>query len=164
MRIQIFCLLTVLCLQLPFTFAQEVATIKAADPDPLVTAESDYILRDFHFVDGESLPELRLHYRTIGQPASNSPDGETNNAVLLIHGTSGTGKEFLAKGFRDAMFETGQPLDAANYYLILPDAIGLGGSSKPSDGLRNRFPRTRPKRAIPTHFCQQPDPGPHDRW
>jgi homoserine acetyltransferase len=63
------------------------------------------------------------------------------NAVLLIHGTTGTGKEFLAKGFRDAMFGPGQPLDAAKYYLILPDAIGLGGSSKPSDGLHDRFPR-----------------------
>ena len=62
MRIQIFRLLTVVCLQLPFTFAQEAATTKAADPDPLVTAESDYILKDFHFVDGESLPELKLHY------------------------------------------------------------------------------------------------------
>ena len=133
MRIQIVRLLTVVCLQLPFTFAQEAATTKAADPDPLVTAESDYIFKDFHFVDGESLPELKLHYRTIGQPASNSPAGEVKNAVLLIHGTTGTGKEFLAKGFRDAMFEPGQPLDAAKYYLILPDAIGLGGSSKPSD-------------------------------
>jgi homoserine O-acetyltransferase len=63
------------------------------------------------------------------------------NAVLLIHGTTGTGREFLADGFRDAMFKPGQPLDATKYYLILPDAIGLGGSSKPSDGLRDRFPR-----------------------
>jgi homoserine O-acetyltransferase/O-succinyltransferase len=63
------------------------------------------------------------------------------NAVLLIHGTTGTGKEFLAEGFRDVMFEAGQPLDAGKYYLILPDAIGLGGSSKPSDGLHDRFPR-----------------------
>jgi len=90
-------------IQLPFTFAQEAATTKAADPDPLVTAESDYILKDFHFVDGESLPELKLHYRTIGQPASNPSTGEVKNAVLLIHGTTGTGKQFLAKGFRDAM-------------------------------------------------------------
>ena len=105
MRIQIFRLLTVLCLQLPFTFAQEAAATKAADPDPLVTAESDYILKDFHFVNGESLPELKLHYRTIGQPTSNPSSGEVKNAVLLIHGTTGTGKEFLSKGFRDAMFE-----------------------------------------------------------
>ena len=133
--------MTVLCLQLPFTFAQEAATTKAADLDPLVTGQSDYILKDFHFVDGESLPELKLHYRTIGQPASNPSTREVKNAVLLIHGTTDTGKDFLAKGFRDAMFEPGQPLDAAKYYLILPDAIGLGGSSKPSDGLHDRFPR-----------------------
>jgi hypothetical protein len=140
MRIQILGLVTVWCLQLSCTFAQEVATTKATNPDPLVTAESDYILKDFHFSDGKSLPELKLHYRTIGQPASDSATGEVKNAVLLLHGTTGTGKEFLAKGFRDAMFESGQPLDAAKYYLILPDAIGLGGSSKPSDGLHDRFP------------------------
>jgi homoserine O-acetyltransferase len=140
MRIQILGLVTVWCLQLSCTFAQEVATTKATNPDPLVTAESDYILKDFHFSDGKSLPELKLHYRTIGQPASDSATGEVKNAVLLLHGTTGTGKEFLAQGFRDAMFEPGQPLDAAKYYLILPDAIGLGGSSKPSDGLHDRFP------------------------
>jgi homoserine O-acetyltransferase len=138
MRIQIFRLLTVVCLQLPFTFPQEAATTKAADPDPLVTAESDYILKDFHFVDGESLPELKLHYRTIGQPTSNPSSGEVKNAVLLIHGTTSTGKEFLATGFRDAMFEPGQPLDAAKYYLILPDAIGLGDSRSSTPG-RPRF-------------------------
>ena len=139
MHIQIFRLLTVLCLQLPFTFAQEAATTKAADPDPLVTAESDYILKDFHFVDGESLPELKLHYRTIGQPTSNPSSGEVKNAVLLIHGTTGTGKEFLAKGFRDAMFGPGQPLDAAKYYLILPDAIGQGTWKKFLPSYRWRF-------------------------
>ena len=82
MRILIFFLLAVLCLQLPFTFAQEAATTKAADPDPLVTAESDYILKDFHFVDGESLPELKLHYRTIGQPTSNPPAGGEESGPL----------------------------------------------------------------------------------
>jgi homoserine O-acetyltransferase len=141
MCIQILRLLTVFCLQLSLTFAQEVATPNAANPDPLVTAENDFILKDFHFADGESLPELKLHYRTIGHPASSSPGGEVKNAVLLIHGTTGTGKEFLAQSFRNAMFGPGQPLDAAKYYLILPDAIGLGGSSKPSDGLHDRFPR-----------------------
>jgi hypothetical protein len=85
MRIQIFRLLTVLCLQLPFTFAQEAATTKAADPDPLATAESDYILKDFHFVNGESLPELKLHYRTIGQPTSNPSSG------ALLGGFDGLG-------------------------------------------------------------------------
>src|SRR5580704_81280 len=103
MCIQILRLLTVFCLQLSLTFAQEVATPNAANPDPLVTAENDFILKDFHFADGESLPELKLHYRTIGHPASSSPGGEVKNAVLLIHGTTGTGKEFLAQSFRNAM-------------------------------------------------------------
>ena len=114
---------------------------KAAVPESLVTAEGDCVLNDFHFADGESLPELTLHYRTIGRPTRNPSTGEVENAILLIHGTTGTGKQFLAKDFRDAMFEPDQPLDAAKYYLILPDAIGLGGSSKPSDGLHDRFPR-----------------------
>jgi homoserine acetyltransferase len=98
MRIQILRLVTVWCLQLSCTFAQEVAKTKAANPDPLFTAESDCILKDFHFVDGETLPELKLHYRTIGQPASDSAAGEVKNAVLLLHGTTGTGKEFLSMG------------------------------------------------------------------
>lgn len=114
--------------------------MKVTDQDPLITAESDYAIKDFHFSDGESLPELKLHYRTIGRPAHNPLTGEVQNAVLLIHGTTNTGKMFLAQGFRGAMFQPGQPLDATKYYLILPDAIGLGDSSKPSDGLHDRFP------------------------
>ena len=141
MRMQIFTLLTVSWLALTCTFAQERTTKKAAVQESLVTAEGDYVIKDFHFIDGESLPELTLHYRTIGQPVRNPSTGEVENAILLIHGTTKTGEQFLAKDFRDAMFEPDQPLDAARYYLILPDAIGLGGSSKPSDGLHDRFPR-----------------------
>jgi homoserine O-acetyltransferase len=141
MRIQPLSLFTALCLSLSFIYAQEGTTEKAVVRDPLVTAENDYVLNDYHFADGESLPELTLHYRTIGRPVRNPSTGEVENAVLLIHGTSNTGKQFLAKDFRDAMFGPNQPLDAAKYYLILPDAIGLGGSSKPSDGLHDRFPR-----------------------
>lgn len=100
--------------------------------------EGDYKITDFHFSDGEELPELRIHYRTIGRPAVVS--GEIQNAILLLHGTSSTGASFLADGFRLAMFGPGQPLDASKYYLILLDSIGLGGSTKPSDGLRARFP------------------------
>jgi homoserine O-acetyltransferase len=133
-------LLTALCLQLPFAFAQEAPIKNAADQDPLITAESDYVLKGFRFSDGGSLPELKLHYRTIGQPARNPGTGEVQNAVLLIHGTTNTGKMFLTESFREAMFQAGQPLDSTKYYLILPDAIGLGGSSKPSDGLHDRFP------------------------
>jgi homoserine O-acetyltransferase/O-succinyltransferase len=128
------------CLQLSLTFAQEASIKKVADQNPVVTRESDYVLKDFRFSDGGSLPELRLHYRTIGQPARNPVTGEVQNAVLLIHGTTSTGKRFLTKGFQEAMFQPGQPLDSTKYYLILPDAIGLGGSSKPSDGLHDRFP------------------------
>jgi homoserine O-acetyltransferase/O-succinyltransferase len=105
---------------------------------PLNLLEGDYTIKEFHFTDGEKLPELRIHYRTVGKPAVVS--GEIENAILLLHGTSSTGAAFLADGFRSAMFGFGQPLDLSRYYLILPDSIGLGGSSKPSDGLRARFP------------------------
>ena len=141
MRIHPLSLFTVLCFSLNFAYAQEGTAKRAAIQESLVTAEGDYVLNDFHFADGESLPELTLHYRTIGRPTRNPSTGEVENAILLIHGTTGTGKQFLAKDFRDAMFGPDQPLDAAKYYLILPDAIGLGGSSKPSDGLHDRFPR-----------------------
>jgi homoserine O-acetyltransferase/O-succinyltransferase len=140
MRTQIRSAITVFCFALTSAFAQENATKKAAVQDSLVTGESDYVLNDFHFADGETLPALKLHYRTIGQPARNPSSGQVQNAILLIHGTTGTGQEFLAKDFRDAMFEPDLPFDAARYYLILPDAIGLGDSSKPSDGLHDRFP------------------------
>jgi homoserine O-acetyltransferase len=136
----IISLLVAWYLQLPLTLAQEAPIKKAVDQDPLITAERDYVLKDFRFSDGGSLPELRLHYRTIGQLARNPVTGEVQNAVLLIHGTTNTGKMFLTKSFQEAMFQPGQPLDSTKYYLILPDAIGLGGSSKPSDGLHDRFP------------------------
>ena len=104
----------------------------------MASAEGNYTIKDFHFADGETLPQLRIHYRTLGKPVSSS--GRIQNAVLLLHGTSSTGDAFLAEGFRSAMFGAGQPLDVSKYYLILPDSIGLGGSSKPSDGLHARFP------------------------
>ena len=105
---------------------------------PLKITEGDYQIHDFHFTDGESLPELKIHYRTVGEPVVVS--GEIKNAVVLLHATTSTGAEFLTDGFRSPMFGPGQPLDASKYYIILPDAIGLGGSSKPSDGLHARFP------------------------
>ncbi|MBV9999019.1 MAG: alpha/beta fold hydrolase [Verrucomicrobia bacterium] len=133
-------LLTAGFLQIPLAFAREDSARQPGDEDPLITAESDYVLKDFRFCNGESLPELRLHYRTIGQPARDPVTGEVRNAVLLIHGTTNTGTMFLADSFKGVMFQPGQPLDSTKYYLILPDAIGLGGSSKPSDGLHDRFP------------------------
>jgi len=91
------------------------------------------VARDFRFNTGETLPEVRIHYRTVG-----SPKGEP---VLVLHGTTGSGLSMLTPAFAGELFGAGQPLDASRYYLILPDAIGHGKSSKPSDGMRTRFPR-----------------------
>jgi len=95
--------------------------------------EGDWVVHDFRFHTGETLPEVRLHYRTVG-----SPKGEP---VLVLHGTTGSGLSMLTPGFAGELYGPGQPLDASRYYLILPDALGHGKSSKPSDGLRTRFPR-----------------------
>lgn len=102
--------------------------------------EGDWVVRDFRFDSGELLPELRLHYTLLGQPARD-PGGRTTNAVLIIHGTGGTGQQFLRPSFAGELFGPGQPLDTTRFFVILPDAIGHGRSSKPSDGLRARFPR-----------------------
>ena len=102
--------------------------------------EGDYVIRDFRFASGETLPELRLHYRTLGEPRRGA-DGHVRNAVLILHGTGGSGGGFLAETFGGRLFGPGQLLDAARYFIVLPDGIGHGGSSKPSDGLRARFPR-----------------------
>jgi homoserine O-acetyltransferase/O-succinyltransferase len=133
---RIYCFIPI-ALSLAVTSALAEDSAKPAGT-PAVSSEGNYTIKDFHFSDGETLPELRIHYRTLGQPIS--VDGRTKNAVLLLHGTSATGSAFLTNGFRSAMFGPGQPLDASKYYLILPDSIGLGGSSKPSDGLHDRFP------------------------
>ena len=100
---------------------------------------SDVILRHFHFADGESLPELRIHYIALGQPRRNAR-GVVNNAVMVLHGTTGSGAGFLSRTFAGELFGPGQLLDSAKYYVILPDGIGHGGSSKPSDGMHARFP------------------------
>jgi homoserine O-acetyltransferase/O-succinyltransferase len=101
--------------------------------------QGDYIAHDFHFKSGEILPELRLHYATFGT-ATRDANGRVTNAVLLLHGTSGSGEQFLMPQFAGVLFGPGQLLDIAHYYVILPDNIGHGKSSKPSDGLRMRFP------------------------
>jgi len=116
-----------------------VSALPALSADPVVT-EGDFLARDFRFQTGEILPEVRLHYRTLGQPAR-GPDGRISNAVLLLHGTTATGRNFLAPSFASELYGPGQPLDISRYYLIIPDSLGRGGSSKPSDGLRTRFPR-----------------------
>jgi homoserine O-acetyltransferase len=104
--------------------------------------ESDFVLKDFRFLSGQVLPELRQHFITIGEPRKNGA-GEIENAVLLIHNTTGTAKTWLEPGLAGELFGPGQPLDAASHHLIIPDIIGFGQSSKPSDGLRARFPNYR---------------------
>ena len=102
--------------------------------------EGDFIVRDFRFGSGERLPELRMHYRSLGVPRKDAR-GRVDNAVMILHGTGGSGAQFLQPQFADELFGPGQPLDTSRYYIILPDNIGHGGSSKPSDGLRMRFPK-----------------------
>jgi homoserine O-acetyltransferase len=101
--------------------------------------EGDFVAKDFAFDSGEKLPELRLHYRTFGTPKKDAR-GVVTNAVLIMHGTGGTGGQFTGCGFGGELFNPGQPLDAATHFIVLPDDIGHGKSSKPSDGLRAKFP------------------------
>jgi homoserine O-acetyltransferase/O-succinyltransferase len=117
---------------LPASFAT------AADyPAP---TESDFTIRDFKFASGETLPELRLHYRTLGKPQRDA-QGKTTNAVLIMHGTTGSGAQFIRPEFAGELFGKDQPLDATKFFIVLPDAIGHGKSGKPSDGMRAKFPR-----------------------
>jgi homoserine O-acetyltransferase/O-succinyltransferase len=106
----------------------------------LAPREGDYVAHDFHFKSGETLPELRLHYTTLGTPVRDAK-GRTTNAVLIMHGTGGSGGGFLAPIFAGVLFGPGQLLDASRYFIILPDAIGHGKSSKPSDGMHAHFPQ-----------------------
>jgi homoserine O-acetyltransferase/O-succinyltransferase len=102
--------------------------------------EGDYVIRDFHFASGETLPELRIHYTTIGKPKKDAK-GRVTNAVLIMHGTGGSGRSLINDRFSGVLFQKGQLLDAEKYFIILPDGIGHGKSSKPSDGLRAHFPQ-----------------------
>jgi homoserine O-acetyltransferase len=101
--------------------------------------EGDFIAKNFGFQSGDSMPEVRLHYTTLGVPHKNA-HGEIDNAVLMLHGTTGTGKNFLSPSLGGQLFGKGQPLDANTFFIILPDGLGRGGSTKPSDGLRTKFP------------------------
>jgi homoserine O-acetyltransferase/O-succinyltransferase len=108
-------------------------------PTP-ATTEGDFVVHNFQFRSGESLPELRLHYTTLGKPVRDTK-GNITNAVLILHGTGGSGKQFLAPQFAGELFGPGQLLDATKYFIILRDGIGHGKSSKPSDGLHAHFPQ-----------------------
>ncbi|HEX4481569.1 MAG TPA: alpha/beta fold hydrolase [Rudaea sp.] len=114
------------------------ATSFAASTYPTPT-EGDYVIRNFAFTGGGTLPELRMHYRTLG--TIHKDHGHVDNAVLIMHGTGGDGTQFLRDIFAGELFGAGQPLDATNHFIILIDDIGHGKSSKPSDGLRAKFPR-----------------------
>jgi homoserine O-acetyltransferase len=109
----------------------------SAAPEPV---SGDFAIRDFHFASGETLPALKIHYRTLGEPRRDA-SGTVRNAVLILHGTTGSGRGFLSDHFAGVLFGPGQLLDAARYYIVIPDGIGHGESSKPSNGLKARFPR-----------------------
>ena len=113
------------------------APVRTQTPGPV---EGDYIARDFRFGTGDALPALKLHYRTLGTPRRDA-SGVVRNAVLILHGTGGTGEGFLSRTFGGELFGPGQLLDASRYFIVLPDGIGHGKSSKPSDGLHARFPK-----------------------
>lgn len=124
-----------------FALLLSAAACCAQPPDQpqFPNVENDWAARDFQFQSGEKLAELRLHYTTLGTPARNAA-GRVSNAVLIMHGTGGNGRGFLSAQFAGELFGAGQPLDIARYYIVLPDAIGHGKSSKPSDGLHMKFP------------------------
>src|SRR5262245_58853694 len=112
-----------------------------ATPETIWPAkEGEVALSNFAFRSGATLPSLRMHYTTLGQPHRNAA-GQIDNAVMVLHGTGGSGQQFMRPQFADELYGPGQPLDIKRYWIILPDNIGHGKSSKPSDGLRLQFPQ-----------------------
>lgn len=111
----------------------------AAQSSRATGREGDFVMRDFRFTDGSTLPELRIHYVTLGTPRRDAR-GHVRNAVLILHGTTGAGTAFLSPNFAGVLFGPGELLDTATHYVILPDGIGTGKSTKPSDGMHARFP------------------------
>lgn len=105
----------------------------------LAQPEGDFLIPNFKFQSGESIPSLKIHYRTLGTPRRDF-NGRIQNAVLVLHGTGGSGKGFLREQWAGQLYGPGQPLDTTKFYVVMPDAIGHGESSKPSDGLRTKFP------------------------
>jgi homoserine O-acetyltransferase len=120
--------------------AYALAAIVASAADYPPPTEGDFTIRDFKFQSGETLPELRIHYRTLGKPEKDA-QGKTTNAVLIMHGTTGSGAQFIRSEFAGELFGKDQPLDAIKFFIVLPDGIGHGKSSKPSDGMHAKFPR-----------------------
>lgn len=133
------------CISRPALLASIIASMliapqTSAQNSGAVGAPGDFAMRDFHFADGSVLPELRIHYVTLGAPRRDAR-GTVRNAVLVLHGTTGNGGNFLSRQFAGELFGPGELLDSATHYIILPDGIGTGKSSKPSNGLHARFPR-----------------------
>src|SRR5258708_819798 len=126
---------TILCTT--FLLAVVFPAIAADYPVP---EQGDVTLRDFRFASGEAMPEVRIHYRTLGKPRLDEK-GMVENAVLVLHGTGGEGSTFIRPEFAGELFGKDQLLDATRFYLIIPDNLGHGKSSKPSDGLRAKFPK-----------------------
>ena len=125
--------------------------ILAASAPMAAAVEGDYVARDFHFTSGDTLGALRLHYLTLGQPIRDA-HGRVTNGILILHGTGGTGRQFMAPQFAGVLFGAGALLDTTRYYVILPDGIGHGRSSKPSDGLHMRFPRYDYDDMVTAHY------------
>lgn len=123
----------------PLAAACALALAALAPAGAQAPAGHDFVVRNFKFADGESLPELRLHYVALGAPRRDAT-GVVRNAVMVLHGTTGAGTNFLSPTFAGVLFGPGELLDTAKYYVILPDNVGHGHSSKPSDGLHAKFP------------------------
>ena len=121
-----------------FLFLATNSITRAADYPPPI--EGDYTIHNFKFASGETLPELKIHYRTLGKVEKDA-NGKVTNAVLIIHGTTGSGAQFIRSEFAGELFGKDQPLDTTKFFVVLPDGIGHGKSSKPSDGLHAKFPR-----------------------
>ena len=130
----LICLLAAAALH---AWGQEAGKSAPTWPTP---EEGDFVVKDFRFLSGETLPAVKIHYYTLGKPVKDA-NGKTTNAVLILHGTGGSGNNFFRPIFAGVLFGPGQLLDAAKYFLILPDNVGHGKSSKPSDGLHARFPQ-----------------------
>ncbi len=121
---------------LPFLLLVSVSLWAASYPEP---KPADFVVRGFQFKSGESLPEIKLHYYTLGTPQKDA-SGKVTNAVLVLHGTTGSARQFLNDHFAGVLFGPGQLLDASKCFIVLPDNIGHGESTKPSDGLHLKFP------------------------
>ena len=117
-----------------------VSIALAQEAPKYAVTEGDFVAKDFKFHSGEQLAQLRLHYRTLGKPVHDA-SGRITNAVLLLHGTGGSGQQFLAPQFANELFGSGQLLDSSRYFIVAPDGIGHGHSSKPSDGMHAHFPQ-----------------------